>query len=636
MTAYHYVAKKRIMIIRFKALLLMVTLSLFFTSTSDAQISQGGTPFNVGGAIPVPIKTMRGLSLAKVKKEDQAMIETVRFAAPLPLSIDPATEGKWTRLPNGDQLWQFELQVDNALGLFVVFENFNLPAGAKLFGYHPQTKEKLGAYTERNNKPHGEFMLGMITGKILRLEYLVPVASVGPQLKTPFKIKKLYVAYNADYIKPSVSESRTSSDFEDAMDCNININCSQGNAWQDHKRGVVRMLRVFEEGIGWCTGSLVNNTNQDGTPYVLSAHHCIAGFTPLLNLWRFDFNYEFSGCNDESVEPVTYSMQGCQYRSGREQTDFLLLELTDVIPQSYNVYFQGWDRSDTAIPNSMTGIHHPRGDVKKISTSDQPITVFNNSIIWPTPSGTVITPPNHHFRVVLSEGTVEDGSSGSAFFNENGLIVGQLHGGNLGCNSNNVTYYGRFSLSWEDGNTPDTRLRDWLDPANTGQTSIGKYEYSAATLSGNVSMPNGTGVQYVKVAATGPSIVDTVETDANGNYSFSNIRNNESVLLNFSRTGRSLNGVSITDYIAVRKDILSIESLTPDQVLAADMNDNGSVTIGDYVELLQVFLVIEPEFELGSWRFFENNIPLSINGNIVRDVKVVKRGDINFNANPTE
>ena len=621
------------MILRFQTLCLLVIFSLVYASNIQAQINQGGIPLGIQASSNTSVKTIRGLDMAKVIKEDQAMTETVRFAAPLNQSIDPATEGTWTALPNGDQLWELELRVANALGLFVVFENFNLPAGAKLFGYHPQTKEKLGAYTERNNKPHGEFMLGMITGKVLRLEYLVPAASVGPRLKAPFKIKKLYVAYNTDHMVPSDYEFKTYDGFGDAMDCNININCTQGNAWQDHKRGVVRMLRVFEEGIGWCTGSLINNTNQDGTPYILSGFHCIAGFTPNLNLWRFDFNYEFSGCSNEAVEPVRYSMQGCQYRSGREQTDFLLLELDDVIPQFYNVYFNGWDRDEAAIPTSMAGIHHPRGDVKKISTSSQSITIFNNSINW---SNSVTTPPNHHFRVFLTEGTIEDGSSGSPFFNEDGLIVGQLHGGNAGCGTSNTTYYGRFSLSWEEGNTPDTRLRDWLDPNNTGQTTIGSYEYPVATLSGKVSMPNGTGVQFVKVAATGPSIVDTVETDANGNYTFLNLRDNESIVLSLSREGRSTNGLSVSDFIAVRKDLLVIESLTPDQKFAADADENGAVSISDYLDLLEVILVIEPDFELGPWRFFENNIPILINGNIVRDVSVVKRGDVNFNANPAE
>ena len=621
------------MILRFKTFLLLVICSLFFISNIRAQISQSGLPQGISQSGTVPIKTLSGLNLNKVIKEDRAMVGTVRFAAPMPVSIDPQTAGEWTTLPNGDQLWQLELQVANALGLFVVFENFQLPAGAKLFGYHPQTKEKLGAYTERNNKPHGEFMLGMITGKTLRLEYLVPVNSIGPRLKSPFKIKKLYVAYNTDHIQPSDYEFKTYDGFGDAMNCNININCTQGNAWQDHKRGIVRILRVFEEGIGWCTGSLINNTNQDGTPYILSAFHCIAGFTPNLNLWRFDFNYEFSGCDNESIEPIRYSLQGCHYRSGREQSDFLLLELEDIIPQFYNVYFHGWNRSATAIPNSMTGIHHPRGDVKKISTSSQPIIIFNNSIIW---SNSVTTPPNHHFRIFLTEGTIEDGSSGSPLFNENGLITGQLHGGNAGCNTSNTTYYGRFSRSWDEGTTPDTRLQDWLDPANTGQTTIGHFEYSSATLSGNVSMPNGVGIQFVKVAATGPSIVDTVETDANGNYYFPNIRDNESVVLSLSREGRSTNGLSVSDFIAVRKDLLVIETLSPEQKFAADVNENGTVSISDYIDLIEVILVIEPDFELGAWRFFENNISLLMNGNLVKDVMVVKRGDVNFNANPAE
>jgi len=106
--------------------------------------------------------------------------------------------------------------------------------------------------------------------------------------------------------------------------------------------------------------------------------------------------------------------------------------------------------------------------------------------------------------------------------------------------------------------------------------------------------------------------------------------------LNFSRTGRATNGLSASDFIAVRKDLLVIEELTPDQRFAADADENGTVSITDYIDLLEVILVIEPDFELGAWRFFENDIPMLINGNTVRDVSVVKRGDVNFNANPAE
>lgn len=601
-----------------------------------SQLSLQGVPLGLqaGMAAQLPkavTKSFTGLDMAKVIREDNAMTETVRFAAPLSVQIDPASDGTWTTLANGEKVWQLQISVNDALGIFVVFKNFKLPEGARLFGYDPQSKETLGAYSSRNNKLHGEFMLGMIEGKTLILEYKQPANITNTN--SPFQIEKLFVAYNTDHIQPSGYPFKTYDGFGDAMSCNININCPQGDAWQNHKRGIVRMLRVFDEGIGWCTGSLINNTNQDGKPYLLSAYHCIAGFTPRLNLWRFDFNYEFTGCGNDPVEPIRYSLQGCQYRSGREQSDFLLLELDDVIPQFYNAYFHGWNRDDNHVPTAMTGIHHPRGDVKKISSSDQPITVFNNSIIW---SNQVTTPPNHHYRILLTEGTIEDGSSGSPLFNEAGLIAGQLHGGNASCTNGNTTYYGRFSVSWDEGTTPATRLSDWLDPAGTGQMVLGNFEYQSAQLSGKVSLPNGTGIESVRVAVTGASIVDTVLTDGNGNYIVSNLRNNELVTINLQRDGRASNGVSIGDIIDIRDDLLLFESLGPDARIAADVNDNGTVTIGDLIDIRDIILLNDPEFELGNWKFYENNIPVMLNGNTTKDVTVVKRGDVNFTATPDQ
>jgi len=624
------------MIPQFTSRELLLWLLLLLPFTGFAQLSHGGIPLGLQPAkatqlSAISTKSLAGLDMTKVIREDKAMIETVRFAAPLAVNINPMSDGQWTTLENGDKVWQLQINVAGALGLFVVFDNFKLPAGARLFGYHPASKEKLGGYSDRNNKSHGEFMLGMIEGQSLILEYFQP-ANIANTVK-PFQINKLFVAYNTDHIQPSNYEFKTYDGFGDAMSCNININCPQGSAWQDHKRGIVRMLRVFEEGVGWCTGSLINNTNQDGKPYLLSAFHCIAGFTPNLNLWRFDFNYEFVGCGNDPIEPVRYSLQGCQYRSGREQSDFLLLELDDVIPQFYNVYFHGWNRDDNHTPAEMTGIHHPRGDVKKISSSDDPITIFNNSIIW---SNQVTTPPNHHFRVFLTEGTIEDGSSGSPLFNEAGLIAGQLHGGNASCTNGNTTYYGRFSVSWDGGSTPATRLSDWLDPNGTGQTTLGNFEYQSAQLSGKVSLPNGTGIELVRVAVTGASIVDTVLTDANGNYVIPNLRNNEVVTIQLERDGGATNGVTVSDIIDVRDDLLLFESLGPDARIAADVNENGNVSIADLIDIRDVILLNDLNFELGNWKFFENNIPIMLNGNTTKDVTVVKRGDVNFTATPDQ
>lgn len=624
------------MIPRFKAHLCILFFSVFILKNVTAQISEGGIPVSwqetYRASVPSIASTISysGLDMKKIKAEDLANNQTVRFAAPMDVSIDPTVAGTWTTLPDGRQIWRATIEVEAALGLYVVFENFKLPKGGKLFGYNAENKELLGAYSDRNNKPHGEFMLGMITGSQLTLEY-IQFADIENQ--TPFKISKLYVAYNDDHIQPSDYPFKTYDGFGDAMSCHININCPQGDDWQDHKRAVVRMLRVFEEGVGWCTGTLINNTNMDGKPYLLSAYHCIAGATPNLNLWRFDFNYEFAGCPGQSTEPVRYSMLGCQYRSGREESDFLLLELEDVIPQAYNAYFVGWNRDGNHTPDEMTGIHHPRGDVKKISTSNQPISIFNNSIIW---SNNVTTPPSHHFRIELTEGTIEDGSSGSALFDEDGLITGQLHGGNAGCVGSNTTYYGRFSISWDAGTTPETRLRDWLDPNNTGQLSIGHFSYPTAELTGKVSFPNGTGIENVKLYVSGPAGIDSTFTDSNGDYSLTNLRQFEPVTLTASREGGGLNGVTLIDLVTVRSELLEQIDLTPDQQIAADVNGNGNVSLIDLVMIRQMLLFFIDDFPNGNWIFPNNDFQINMDANKTQNISIYKRGDVNFSADPGE
>ena len=51
-------------------------------------------------------------------------------------------------------------------------------------------------------------------------------------------------------------------------------------------------------------------------------------------------------------------------------------------------------------------------------------------------------------------------------------MVGQLEGGFSSCTSQTSDWYGRFSVSWEGGGSPSTRLRDWLDPGSTGALTV--------------------------------------------------------------------------------------------------------------------------------------------------------------------
>jgi len=128
-----------------------------------------------------------------------------------------------------------------------------------------------------------------------------------------------------------------------------------------------------------------------------------------------------------------------------------------------NPYYAGWDATGSA-PSSSVGIHHPDGDIKKIS-------VDNNSAVSsdfdPDPAP---YPSNSQWKVVdWDKGTTEGGSSGSPLFDDNSQkIIGQLTGGYAACGNSSSDYYGKFSMSWDYGSSSSSRLKDWLDPNNTG------------------------------------------------------------------------------------------------------------------------------------------------------------------------
>ena len=88
------------------------------------------------------------------------------------------------------------------------------------------------------------------------------------------------------------------------------------------------------------------------------------------NVWQFYFNYERPGCPNTGTPP-TNMITGCVLRAEGDingGTDMQLVELNSTPPLSWNVYYNGWDRSGSTTTGGVS-IHHPAGDAKKISTS---------------------------------------------------------------------------------------------------------------------------------------------------------------------------------------------------------------------------------------------------------------------------
>jgi len=363
--------------------------------------------------------------------------------------------GNWIVDSAGDLVvWQLGIHCPEATSVSLILDTFEIPKGGKLFVWNKERTHFLGSFTHENMQENGSFAIGLIQGDEIVLEYSVPL-----HLENWGNIEIGTIVHGYRNILAShFDDSSDRGPFGNSGACNINVNCPEGNDWQVEKRSVAL---IVQGGNAVCSGALVNNTAQDGTPYFLTANHCLGG--SVAN-WVFYFNHESSNCAG-STGPTDNSISGSTLRASNAYSDFALLELSSIPPTNWNVQYSGWDRTDNEANVSTTvGIHHPSGDVKKICFDD-------NAPYHSLEAGAQVW-----FVDQWELGVTEGGSSGSPLFNQDHRIIGQLYGGASACsgsvNNGQFDYYGRFGQSWDHGTTDATRLSNWLDPLGSNPTVL--------------------------------------------------------------------------------------------------------------------------------------------------------------------
>lgn len=435
---------------------------LFFSGGLIAQQSIGGTPvsflFPAIDAVDVPVVVMPAVDVDELMREDQAYFEAtqekrLRFGAELPVALNLNNAGRVDLLPAGDRLWRVAVESSGARSLNFIFSRFRLPAGAQLFLYSADRRNLLGAFTEANNQDDGKLGTTLLPGDRVIVEYYEPLQAA---FRGEVEIGTVVHGYRDLGLETSGTPNERG--FGASGSCNINVNCPLGDGWGAQKRSAVRIVN----GGDWCSGAMINNTSNNGTPYLLTANHCYASS---ISTWVFWFNWQAPTCSNPGSSPAYNSLSGSTLKARRSDVDFCLLQLNSTPPTAWDVFYAGWNRG-TAAATQTTGIHHPSGDIKKISRDNNAATNGLNSG-W----------GSDHWRVYWDQAVTEGGSSGSPLFDQNKRIVGQLHGGASACGqsaSNLWDEYGKFSLSW-DGASASKRLRSWLDPTNTGATTNNGY-----------------------------------------------------------------------------------------------------------------------------------------------------------------
>lgn len=425
-----------------------------------------------------PTMSFPAPNMETIRLEDEARDkngEFYRIGVSTFTDITPANSGAWKTLANGNRVWQLHIKMSGAEALSFLFSKMIIHDNTTLDVFGNDGKRLHATFTQADVLDHLQQNMALCFGEEMTLQLTEPAGS------RPSEIRIETIIYNyRDTGNPNVEK-----DFGDSENCEINVNCSPvGDNWQEEKRGVARIYVVEGGGAGWCSGSLVNNTAQDCKPLFLTALHCgVNATTSNFNNWRFYFRYEAPTCNNPAVQGQLANnfITGCVKMAssndggGTNGSDFLLVQLGSIANEAatvttlktanFNAYWNGWDANTTATTGGA-GIHHPAGDIKKIST----FTGTTVSTYWQggSPSGT-------HWLMSWSSnanghGVTEGGSSGSPLFNNSGRIVGTLTGGSSYCNAlTSPDVYGKMSFHWTSNGAPSNeQLKTFLDPGNTG------------------------------------------------------------------------------------------------------------------------------------------------------------------------
>jgi hypothetical protein len=441
---------------------LVVIFFIVTGGTVTAQISHGGEPATLTGK---PEVTQLELVRQPMAFSDQISEQgklPLRFAEPIYTNFTPQNSGTWEQ-QGSVFIWRLAIKSAGAKSLNIIFDRFYLEHGDRLFAYNPDKTHVLGAFTNENNNPSKLFAIAPIVGDEIILELQTPRhPDAGHELLIS-AVNHDYLGV-ADYVKRAI-------DFGDSGSCNVNAVCGTINSKEINRS----VCKVIVDGSMLCSGTLVNNTAQNGKPYFLTAAHCFDDYSNIPESLGpqniiFYFNFDSPVCEPSTIGPVDQTISGADVKAFVEDMDFALLELSKMPPESYSPYWAGWSR-EQAVTGKVFGVHHPWGDVKKVSvTTGAPL---STTFVHTKPGGVTFRSDCHWKVDEWESGVTEGGSSGSGLFTEEQLLIGSLSGGEAYCGNPYNDYYARINKAWDLNPNTNEQLAFWLD---NGGTDVLKFE----------------------------------------------------------------------------------------------------------------------------------------------------------------
>ena len=397
--------------------------------------------------------------------------------------VGSSARGTWSRvepLEGGDSsspgwMWRLVVVSPGAVSQQLFFSELRLAPETDLHIYTPRSTSNFTACSEdcklvlpEENRLAGAFISPVMHGDTLVLEYFQPDGAVPGDSRSPgIQIDRIVQGYRdvvraksgvVDKKGPERMIDKATKAFRQLGEsgyCNNDMDCHTDGSlhgWPElatMKQSVVQILtdggsrgRAYS---AICTGTLLNTPEKK--QYVITAHHCLNGQD--VRNWAFLFNYE-RDCDSGNHKPLDHFLQGARLVFKHPESDTILLEVEQRIPDHFDVYYAGWDanpnrRTATGPRQRHATIHHPSGDFKKISFDNDPITTTTCNFCGNTPN-------SHYLIQAWDDGTTERGSSGSSLIDSANNVVGVLSGGSAQCPDNNgFDFFGKLSFAWGQG-----------------------------------------------------------------------------------------------------------------------------------------------------------------------------------------
>jgi hypothetical protein len=362
--------------------------------------------------------------------------------------------------------WGGKVRVSGAARLRLHLSRVRLPAGARLWVHG--AGRTMGPFGEELMAPDRSLWTPIVEGEEVALDVEAPAAALAAApaaagaASATGKPGNHPPGFTIDAVLellPARGELATDAVAKD-NGCQVDASCFSNAdfAGYDVARHAVAHLEFVEDFVGFlCTGQLLNDTLSDGTPYLLTAHHCISTQAVAATL-QATFDDYTPSCNGTppALGGLPASNGATLLVTGRADTaaDFTLLRLPS-LPGGRT--FLGWDAQPHAAPDGtlLYRLSHPSGNPQMYSVTradSRPSDCSDNF------------PPSRFIYSDLVVGAASPGSSGSAALLANGLAVGQLFAGcGLGdfCSPEERPFDGALSSSFR-------QLQPFIAPGATG------------------------------------------------------------------------------------------------------------------------------------------------------------------------